>query len=167
MEDIRVDIKSAVIKEYFSKDVLDYFTISFSNENIDTTNLKKDGYIVWNIGDVEGNTTASLQYTLKVKNMKNVKILDKVIATSEKTELTYINYLDTETTVVSTSSPKVQLTEVKNVVPTEPQDTTTAPGKIAQAGISDTLTFVIFAVVAIGIIGFVKYKKLYENILDK
>ena len=112
IQDVRVDIKSAVIKEYFENDILENFDITFSNEMIDTTNLLDNNYIIWNIGDVQSNKTANLQYTLKLKDMKNEYLLDKVISTSEKTELTYINYLDTETTAVSTSSPKIQLKEV-------------------------------------------------------
>jgi len=113
MEEIRVDIKSAVINEYFSNDILENFDITFSDESIDTTKLSDSNYIVWNIGDIKGNNTVNLQYTLKIKDMKNEELLNKVISTSEKTELTYINYLDTETTAVSTSSPKIQLTEMK------------------------------------------------------
>ena len=112
MEDVRTDIKSAVIKEYFSEDILENFDITFSNEKIDTTKLKENGYIEWNIGDVPGNSTVKLQYTLKIKDMKNEELLDKVLSTSDKTELKYINYLDTETTVQSTSSPKIQLSKI-------------------------------------------------------
>lgn len=112
MEDIRVDIRSAVIKEYFSKEIVENFDITFSNESIDTTKLNDSNYIVWNIGDVQGNKTINLKYTLKIKDMKNEELLNKVISTSEKTELTYINYLDKQTTAVSTSSPKIKLSEI-------------------------------------------------------
>lgn len=112
MEDIRIDIKSAVINEYFSDDIVKNFDITFANENVDTTNLSDNNYIIWNVGDVQGNRTVKLQYTLQIKDMKNRELLNKVISTSEKTELKYVNYLGAETTVVSTSSPKVKLTEV-------------------------------------------------------
>ena len=62
MEDIRIDIKSAVINEYFSEDIIENFDITFANENVDITNLKDSNYVVWNIGNVQGNKTVSLQY---------------------------------------------------------------------------------------------------------
>ena len=112
MEDIRINIKSAVINEYFSEDIIENFDISFANENVDITHLNDNNYVVWNIGDVEGNKTVSLKYTLQIKDMKNEELLNKVISTSDKTELKYVNYLDTETTAVSTSSPKIKLSEI-------------------------------------------------------
>lgn len=112
IEDIRIDIKSAVINEYFSEDIIKNFDITFANENVDITNLKDNGYVIWNIGNVQGNKTVSLQYTLQIKDMKNEELLNKVISTSDKTELKYVNYLDTETTAVSTSSPKIKLSEI-------------------------------------------------------
>ena len=113
LEDIRVDIKSAVIEEYFSDDILNNFDITFSDSNIDTTNLSDSNYIVWNIGDVQANKTVNLQYTLKIKDMNNEDLLNKVISTSERTELTYVNNLDEEATAISTSSPTIQLSEKK------------------------------------------------------
>lgn len=112
MEDIRIDIKSAVINEYFSEDIIENFDITFANENVEITNLNDNNYVVWNIGDVQGNKTVSLKYTLQIKDMKNEELLNKVISTSDKTELKYVNYLDAETTAVSTSSPKIKLSEI-------------------------------------------------------
>ena len=166
MKDIRVDIKSAVIKEYFSKDILENFTISFSDENVDITNLKNDGYIVWNIGNLEGNKVASVQYTLKINNMKNVKLLDKIIAISEKTELSYTNYIDEQTTIISTSSPKIKLVKISYSEDLannkEQEDPTVAPGRIAQAGGSDTFKWAAFILLGIGMIAFIRYRSLKE-----
>ena len=129
MEDIRVDIKSAIIKEYFSDEIIENFDITFSDENIDTTELENNKYIEWNIGDLAGNETVNLKYTLKIKNMQNEEILDKVLSTNEKTEMTYINNLNVETFISSNSSPKIQLSEIKEeltaTVSYDPTTTTT------------------------------------------
>ena len=45
--------------------------------------------------------------------MNNEDLLNKVISTSERTELTYVNNLDEEATAISTSSPTIQLSEKK------------------------------------------------------
>lgn len=113
MEDVRYDIKSAVLKEYFSNEILQNFDITFNNENIDTSNILNNKYVIWNIGSLAGNKTASLKYTLKIKNMQNKELFNKILKTSEQTDLTYINYLDAETLATTTSSPKIQLSEVK------------------------------------------------------
>jgi len=113
MEEIRTDLKSVVIKEYFSEEIINNFDIIFSDENIDTTNLNENNYIVWDAGDVPGNKNVSLRYTLKIKDMKNNELLNKIISTSDKTELKYINYLGTETTKILNNSPKIKLTEIK------------------------------------------------------
>ena len=44
MENIRIDIKSAVIKEYFSEDILENFDIIFSDEKVDSTKLSDSNY---------------------------------------------------------------------------------------------------------------------------
>lgn len=113
MEEIRVDIKSAIIKEYFSDEIIKNFDITVSDKNIDITELENNKYIEWNIGDLAGNETVNLRYTLKIKNMQNEEILNKVLSTNEKTEMTYINHLNAETSISSNSSPKIQLTEIK------------------------------------------------------
>jgi len=129
MDEIRADIKSAVIKEYFSDEILENFDITFDDEGIDTIDLLNNKYVVWNIGDLAGNETASLKYTLKIKDMKNEGLLDKVLQTNEKTEMAYINDLGVETTISSTSSPKIKLSEIKEeltaFVSYDPTTTTT------------------------------------------
>lgn len=124
IKDIGTDIKSAKIKEYFSKEVLENFDITFLNEEIDTTKIKENGYIEWNIGTVAGNNSATLKYTLKIKDMNNKNLLDKVISTSEKTELSYINNLGSEVTTTSTDSPKIKLKEQQELEATVTYDPT-------------------------------------------
>lgn len=150
IENIRIDIKSATITEYFSDEVINNFDITFNNSNIDTSKLLSEKYIVWNIGDLLGNKTTSLEYTLKIKDMKNSILLNKILTTSEKTDLSYINYLDTQTTISSTSSPKIQLSQIKesseNATPPTNEtnnDPTTAPGKLPYTGENVAILFIM------------------------
>ena len=113
MEDIRVDLESVEIKEYFSEEILENFDITFADESVNTTNLEKDGQVIWNVGNIAKDQTVNLRYTLKIKDMKNQEILNKVLSISDKTELTYINYLDEETSVLITDNPKIRLSEIK------------------------------------------------------
>ena len=168
MEEVRVDIKSAVIYEYFSQDIIENFDITFSDESVDTTNLNDGNYIVWNIGDVQGNRTVNLQYTLKIKDMKNESLLNKVISISEKTELTYIDKLNEEVKEETTSSPRIQLTQIEqqeqttpNVDNNEESDDTVAEGVLPQTGIR-TVIGIIFGVFVLGIFILVKYRKLKD-----
>lgn len=136
IKDIRVDIKSAVINEYFSGDIIKNFDITFANKDVDITNLNNSNYVIWNIGNVRENESVNLQYTLQIKDMKNKELLNKVISTSEKTELKYVNYLDSETTVVSTSSPKIKLSEVlEELTATVSYDPTTSTNEKVTATI--------------------------------
>ena len=54
---------------------------------------------------------SSLEYTLKIKNINNSALLEKVISTNEKVEVEYKDAEETEKTVTLTSSPKIKLTQ--------------------------------------------------------
>ena len=116
MEKIQPSMTNVTIDDYFPKEIIDNFDIEIKNSDtmqIDTTKLLTDNYITYNVGNIEGNSSSSLEYTLKIKDMKNEDLLNKTIATNEKVELKYTDYLGNEKNVTLSSSPKIQLTEVK------------------------------------------------------
>ena len=115
---VGAEIKSAVIKVNYPKIILDNFEISFENENVDISHLADEGYAVLNFGDIKVNETATLKYKLKIKDMKNAELVDKVLAVSEDKQLDYLNYLDKETTVILKDSPKIKLAKIEE----EPED---------------------------------------------
>lgn len=117
MEKIQNPINITKIVDYFPKDITNNFDFSYvGSPSIGTTSDTIDTEsktITWDIGTLKGDEVATLKYKLKIKDMKNTEILNKTIATNEKVVLTY---KDTETkdyTVTLTSSPKIQLSEVK------------------------------------------------------
>lgn len=160
-------LKSASMKIYFSAEIRDNFTFTTLNENVDNTKLSDEGYIVWNVGDIQTGEKSTLTYTLKIKDMKNTDLLEKTIDINEKIETNYINYLDESTVVVSTDSPKIKLSEVKEQQPVETpedagKDDTTIKGDIPQTG--ENIAIILgLAVMAISLlIIVVKYRKYKE-----
>ena len=106
-------LKSTTIKLHFTMDVLNNFDLIISNSNVDSTNLQDEGYILWNIGNVETGATETLEYKLKAKDIENTELVEKIINVNGKLELSYINYLDKAISVEVTDSPKFKITEQK------------------------------------------------------
>ena len=117
MEKIQNPINTTKIVDYFPEDITDNFDFSYvgspsigtTSDTIDTENKT----ITWDIGTLKGDEVATLKYKLKIKDMKNTDLLNKTIATNEKVVLTYKDTELNDYTVELTSSPKIQLSEVK------------------------------------------------------
>ena len=163
---IQNPISSAKIVDYFPDDIMDNFEFSY----VGTTNMgtatdsidKATKSITWDIGQLKGNEVASLKYKLKIKDMQNSALLNKTIATNQKVVLTYNDKDNKSYTVELTSSPKIQLTEVKEET-TNPANTTgdnsIATKKIPQTGEGITLTLAIVGIASILGVAFVQYRK--------
>ena len=117
MEIVQNPINTTKIVDYFPEDITDNFDFSYvgspsigtTSDNIDTESKT----ITWDIGTLKGDEVATLKYKLKIKDMKNTELLNKTIATNEKVVLTYKDTESKDYTVELTSSPKIQLSEVK------------------------------------------------------
>lgn len=111
------EINTVKIVDYFPEDITENFEFSYvgnastgtASEGID----EETKTISWDIGTLKGDEVAILKYKLKIKDMKNTDILNKTIATNEKVVLTYKDTESKDYTVELTSSPKIQLSEVK------------------------------------------------------
>ena len=96
--------------------------------------------------------------------MKNSELLNKTIETNEKVVLTYKDTEAKDYTVTLTSSPKVQLTEVKEIKKEEnKKDDTTAKEIFPQTGLNMFIT--IISIIAITLVGIFMYKK-YNSYKD-
>ena len=167
IEEIRPSIENSKIKYYFSKEIFDNFEVTILNSditNIDTINLQNDGHIEWDIGKLSGNQSSILEYKLKIKDMKNTQLLNKIINISEKTEFTYTNYLNEDKSKTITSSPQIQLVEIVNPVQPESndKDDTIAPEKLPYTGLKITLICIIVAVIIGAVLALLKYSKLKD-----
>lgn len=132
-EKIQNPINATKIVDYFPEDITDNFEFSYvGNPSVGTTSDTIDTEsktITWDIGTLKGDEVATLKYKLKIKDMKNTELLNKTIATNEKVVLTYKDTESKDYTVELTSSPKIQLSEVKEeltaTVSYDPTSTTT------------------------------------------
>ena len=175
-KNIQHPLNKVKIVDYFPEEIIENFDFEYVEnpsvgkvtEEIDLENKT----IEWDIDSLKGDEVATLQYKLKIKDMKNDELLNKVISTNEKVVLTYQDIDAKEYTVDLTSSPKISLTEIKdennnqnnnnnndnNVVTdnsgnnngtdkTTIKDKTTADGKIPQTGESMLIGISIVAVI--------------------
>lgn len=176
MGEIGTAISDVSIEFTFSQDILDNFDITIGNSsdmNID--NLATDGIMVWNVGSLEANESATLNYSLQMKDMNNSSLLDKTIPIAEQVVLTYNDSSAQKHTVTSTDSPSVRLVRDEVIeIPdpgnnnvnnnnNTPIDNTVAPGTIPQTGINPII-FVIIALSVIVMIVLIKKNKEYKDI---
>lgn len=164
LEKVQNPMNAIKIVDYFPEDITENFEFSYvGNANLGTVSEKIDAEkrtIEWNVETLKGNEVAKLKYKLKMKDMQNTALLNKVISTNEKVVLTYQDIEDKDYTVTLTTSPSIKLSEVKEVTPPakneEKKDNTTAPGNLPQTGFKTTI---IASLIVISIIAICTYTK--------
>ncbi len=139
------------IYDYFPQEIVDNFEFSYVTKptkgTISPTIDLQNNLITWTIDKLEPQETANIIYKLKVKENVDTKILNVVLNTNEKVEITAneIKTADGSNTLTSTVTPKVKLS----------LDTTTADTTIPQTGDTNTMYIVIgivlVAAIALGI----------------
>jgi hypothetical protein len=167
---IQQDINTVQIVDYFPSDIVDNFEFSYvGNPSVGTVSEdidSKTNTITWEIGTLKGNEVATLKYKLKIKDMQNTELLNKTISTNEKVVLTYKDTDSKDYTVTLTSSPKIQLSEVKEDVnetsKNNGNDTTTATGTLPQTGVGIGLGVTIICLIGVGIIIYFKNNKIKD-----
>lgn len=116
-EIIQADINTVKIVDYFPEDITENFEFSYvgtpSLGTVSEDINSETNTIEWDIGTLKGDEVATLKYKLKIKDMSNEELLNKTIATNEKVVLTYKDSDAKDYTVTLSSSPKIQLSEVK------------------------------------------------------
>jgi len=163
MGKIQSSITEVVIKDFFPTDILENFTFEYVGqpsvgtvtEGIDETT--KD--ITWNIDVLKGNQVATLKYKLKLKNMQNTGLLNKVISTNEKVVLDYKDSKDEGKNVILETSPKISLVE-KAKVSTENngKDNTVSPKELPKTGNALTIIIPCAILIAVAIFSHKKSK---------
>lgn len=152
-------INSVKVVDYFPKDITDNFDFSYvENPNIGTvsdTIDKENNTIEWNVGELKGNQVASLKYKLKIRDMKNTALLNKTIDTNQKVVLTYKDRDLKDYTIILSSSPKIQLSEIKENIN---KDNTIANKIFPNTGLGAKIIICIIPVVLLSIIMYKKYK---------
>ena len=161
---IQNPIYNITITDYFPSEILEYFDITIDSPSSgEVSALDTDtGTITWTIDTLSGNETATLQYTLTIKDMSNEDLLGIVISTNEQVVLTYTDSSSVEYEVILSSSPQICLTEVTDETNSNSVDTTTAAGTLPQTGDERLIFFGIALIFIITIIVYTKFHKFND-----
>ncbi len=155
-----------IIKDYFPDEIIKNFDFAYVAEvnkgNISAKVDTKDNSITWTIPELASGETATVQYTLKLKKEFDSKIVNKILNTNKKVDITYKDFEGKEKNNTSDISPQLKLIEPEVKKPVEqPKEPDIAPKIIPKAG---SATFVGFVALLIGFAGFSLYKLIdYKN----
>lgn len=141
-----------VIKDYFPQEIVDNFEFAYVTEanigEVTTEINKEDNSITWTIPELKSGETATVQYKLKLKEDFNSNIVDKLLDTNEKVDITYKDLTGTDQDKTSDVTPVLRLTE--------------PPKELPKAGIT---TMIIGLVIATSLLVFSIIKlKTYKDI---
>lgn len=108
-------LKDIKIVDYLSKEIVKNFEFSYVKApNIGTISPKIDetnNSITWMIPELKSGETAIVQYKLKLSENYNEDIIDKILNTNTKLDLTYTDYSNEKDTKTSDVTPKIKLVE--------------------------------------------------------
>lgn len=108
-------LKDITIIDYFPKEIIDNFEFAYvSSANIGNISASVDetnNSITWTIPELEVGKTATVQYKLKLKEDFDSSIVNKILDTNEKVDITYKDFEDNEDSKTSDVTPKLKLTE--------------------------------------------------------
>ena len=142
--------KNIVIKDYFPQEIIDNFEFAYvSDTNIGEISAEvdpTDNSITWTIPELASGQTATVQYTLKLKEDFDSSIVDKLLDTNQKVAITYKDFNNNDQTQTSDVTPVLRLTEPPAVLP--------------KAGMTTILITVGVAVVALLIFSLIRLSQL-------
>ena len=139
------------ISDFFPKEIVDNFNFAYVSEPTKgtiTKSIDDDNKIVWSIDELKSGETATVQYTLTLKDNYDSSIVNKILDTNEKVDITYKDFDGTDKTKTSDETPKVRIT-----VPLKGEDKTTAKTIIPNAGTITLISLSVLLVVFAGLSG--------------
>lgn len=146
--------KDITVVDYFPQEIIDNFDFAYVSEaNIGTISAEVDktnNSITWTIPELASGETATVQYTLKLKENFSSSIVDKILDTNEKVDITYTDFNDEEQAKTSDVTPKLKLTE--------------PPAELPKAGMTTLLITASVLVVGFLVFSFIKWRNLNRNI---
>ena len=150
------EIKDIVIDDYFPDYILsnfDYRVTAIDNNPTKGTvsdKVNELGGISWNVGTLAAGEEATLRFQLVLKDQVEVSVLDKVLNTNKKLDVTYTDYDGNRKTETTDESPSVRL--VVDLAPTP----------IPQTGTTEYVIIITAAgLVILGIVAGIKYKRVF------
>ena len=112
---IEKSLKDIKIVDYFPKEIIDNFEFAYvQNSNIGNISAEVDkttNSITWTIPELKSGQTATVQYKLKLKENFSSSIVDKILDTNEKVDITYTDFDGKNQSKTSDVTPKLKLTE--------------------------------------------------------
>lgn len=158
---IEKTLNDITILDYFPDYIADNFDIVLHNDaksNLENTKIMTDSnhnkYISWRVEKLAPNETKILKYNLSLKDKFDEAILDKILDTNEKVNISYKDFDGTEQSKNSDVTPKIKLVAPEPIPePEPPQDT--APEPLPDAG--SPISIIIFPIL-LGFAIFFRYK---------
>ena len=131
-------LKNITVIDYFPEEIVKNFEFAYVSNtnigNISTTIDTTNNSIVWTIPELASGQTAIVQYKLKLKEEFDSSIIDKILNTNEKVDISYDDFDDELQTKTSDVSPKLKL--IAEVLPTE----------LPKAGTTSLLILSVFSI---------------------
>lgn len=154
------------IYDYFPQEIIDNFDFNYvTNPTLGTASALdlSQRSIVWHIDTLAPGTSAKLTYKLTLKSTIDTSILDKVLPTNQKVEITSPDIVspDGTHTLISTVSPKVKV--AMPISNTNVVDNTIANNVIPQTGDSNNFIFIGVVLIGAAILG-VKFYQISKNV---
>lgn len=108
-------LTNITVTDYFPQEIIDNFEFAYVSEaNIGTISAQvnpEDNSITWTIPELNPGETATVQYTLKLKEDFDSSIVGKILDTNEKVDITYTGFDGKQVSDTSDVTPKLRLTE--------------------------------------------------------
>lgn len=158
-------LKNIVIKDYFPQEIIDNFDFEYvASPNIGKVSTvidKTDNSITWVIEFLKEGEIATLSYKLTLKENYNKEIINKVLPTNEKVDITAEDNdhdKDNPYKEASDESPKVKVLYEEPTVkpdptpepePNAPKDNTVAPSVLPQTGDNSAIFIGIIGIVVL------------------
>ena len=107
--------------DYFPQEIIDNFEFAYVSEaNIGEISAEVDktnNSIAWTIPELEYGKTATVQYTLSLKEDFDSSIVGKILDTNERVDISYTDVNNNPVTDTSDVTPKLKLSEPPVVLP--------------------------------------------------
>lgn len=144
------EIKNITLVDYFPDDIIanyDYEIVEKANIGSVTAKVNtENNSITWTIETLDAGSTASFKYKLKLKEEYDEKIINVIMPTNKKVDVTYTGTDNKEYTKTSDVSPKIVLKKEKKEIVI---DNTVADKEIPQTGDVNLVLVTILAVIAV------------------
>lgn len=163
------------IYDYFPQQIVDNFDFEMleyiaggdkindngEGENYVTERINSDNCIIWHIAKLEPGQTAYVSYKLTLKDKIDTNILNIVLNTNEKVDITAneIKTDDDSNILKSTVSPKIKVTMPEE----KPKDNTVADKEIPQTGTTSSSTIMTVILLVITFVIGIRFYLLNRN----